>query len=216
MKTPRRRPRERREPEPADPCAVDVGPVAEERERTGDGREDRRQDEHLQLVPRAANARRARGQALARDAGLSLRLQLLFYPGCAARQEAPSHQRYGQGLVLEQAHIEYFFGHYIAEADRDDWRFAPLNTPDLEGVAPAWFIGRMWRQWAGTAGWSSRMNRVKASASGWPSAARSRAPVTAGTPPATRSTSACAPGVNEVVSAFRSRRIVYGTRSPRT
>ena len=23
--------------------------------------------------------------------------------------------------------------------ERGDWRFAPLNTPDLEGVAPAWF-----------------------------------------------------------------------------
>lgn len=76
---------------------------------------------------------------LARDAGLPLRLQLLFYPGCAARQEAASHHRYHQGLVLEQAHIEYFFRHYIADAERDDWRFAPLNTPDLEGVAPAWF-----------------------------------------------------------------------------
>jgi acetyl esterase len=76
---------------------------------------------------------------LSRDAGLPVRLQLLFYPGCAARQEAPSHGRYHQGLVLEQAHIEYFFGHYIAPADRDDWRFAPLHTPELEGVAPAWF-----------------------------------------------------------------------------
>lgn len=76
---------------------------------------------------------------LARDAGVELKLQVLFYPGCAGRPEAPSHQRYGQGLLLEQAHIEYFFGQYIADADRDDWRFAPLNTPDLEGVAPAWF-----------------------------------------------------------------------------
>ncbi len=76
---------------------------------------------------------------LARDAGLPVRLQLLFYPGTAARQESPSHARYHQGLVLEQAHIEYFFRHYIADADRDDWRFAPLNTPDVEGVAPAWF-----------------------------------------------------------------------------
>lgn len=76
---------------------------------------------------------------LARDAGLAVRLQLLFYPGCAARQEAPSHARYHQGLVLEQAHIEYFFRHYIALGARDDWRFAPLNTPELEGVAPAWF-----------------------------------------------------------------------------
>jgi hypothetical protein len=23
-------------------------------------------------------------------------------------------------------------------ADRDDWRFAPLNAPDVDGVAPAW------------------------------------------------------------------------------
>lgn len=76
---------------------------------------------------------------LARDAGLPLALQLLFYPGCAARPEAPSHRRYGEGLVLEQAHITYFFGHYIDFADRDDWRFAPLHAQDVEGVAPAWF-----------------------------------------------------------------------------
>lgn len=75
----------------------------------------------------------------ARDAGLPVRLQLLFYPGCAGRPDAPSHARYAQGLVLEQAHIEYFFGHYIAPAQRDDWRFAPLQHPDVEGVAPAWF-----------------------------------------------------------------------------
>ena len=76
---------------------------------------------------------------LARDADIALALQLLFYPGCAGRPEAPSHRRYHEGLVLEQAHIEYFFGQYIDAADREDWRFAPLNTPDLEGVAPAWF-----------------------------------------------------------------------------
>lgn len=74
----------------------------------------------------------------ARDAGIALRLQLLFYPGCAAWQETPSHRRFGQGLVLEQAHIEYFFGHYIDREQREDWRFAPLNADDVEGVAPAW------------------------------------------------------------------------------
>jgi acetyl esterase len=77
--------------------------------------------------------------SLARDAGIEIALQLLFYPGCAGRPQAPSHRRYGEGLVLEQAHIEYFFGQYVDDADRDDWRFAPLNTPDLEGIAPAWF-----------------------------------------------------------------------------
>jgi acetyl esterase len=74
----------------------------------------------------------------ARDAGLPLALQLLFYPGTAARQDSASHRRFHHGLVLEQAHIEYFFGHYIDVDCREDWRFAPLNAPDVEGVAPAW------------------------------------------------------------------------------
>jgi acetyl esterase len=41
-------------------------------------------------------------------------------------------------MVLEQAHIEYFFSRYIDDVDRDDWRFAPLNAADVSGVAPAW------------------------------------------------------------------------------
>jgi acetyl esterase len=76
---------------------------------------------------------------LARDAKLPLALQLLFYPGCAAGQEAPSHKRFGRGLVLETPHIEWFFDQYIDRGQREDWRFAPLNAPDVEGVAPAWF-----------------------------------------------------------------------------
>jgi len=76
---------------------------------------------------------------LARDAGIAVGLQLLFYPGCAARQDTPSHQQFARGFVLEQALIDYFFAQYIDPADRDDWRFAPLNAPDAEGVAPAWF-----------------------------------------------------------------------------
>ena len=49
----------------------------------------------------------------ARDAGLPLRLQLLFYPGCAAHQDTPSHQTYAHGFVLEQASITWFFNQYI-------------------------------------------------------------------------------------------------------
>jgi acetyl esterase len=42
--------------------------------------------------------------------------------------------------MLEEPHIAYFFDHYIPNlSDRDDWRFAPLNAPDVDGVAPAWF-----------------------------------------------------------------------------
>jgi len=76
---------------------------------------------------------------LARDTGLSLALQLLFYPGCAAHQDTPSHHKFAQGFVLEEPHITWFFNQYVrSPADRDDWRFAPLNTPDVDGVAPAW------------------------------------------------------------------------------
>jgi len=75
---------------------------------------------------------------LARDAQVSLALQLLIYPGCAASQDLPSHQHYREGLLLDSTLIDYFFSHYIDRQDRQDWRFAPLEAPDVEGVAPAW------------------------------------------------------------------------------
>jgi len=76
----------------------------------------------------------------ARDVAVPLVMQLLFYPGCAARADTASHHIFGHGFVLEAAHIQYFFDHYIPKlSDREDWRFAPLNAPDVDGVAPAWF-----------------------------------------------------------------------------
>lgn len=75
----------------------------------------------------------------ARDAGLPLALQLLFYPGCAADVELPSHRHYREGLLLDATLIDWFFSHYIADEARGDWRFSPLNAPDVDGVAPAWF-----------------------------------------------------------------------------
>jgi acetyl esterase len=76
----------------------------------------------------------------ARDTGLPLRLQLLFYPGCCAHHDTASHTTFGHGFVLEAAHIRYFFDLYIPNRqDREDWRFAPLMADDVDGVAPAWF-----------------------------------------------------------------------------
>ena len=76
----------------------------------------------------------------ARDEGLALALQLLFYPGCSAKADSPSHKTYSHGFVLEAPGIDYFFNHYLPNpADRADWRFAPLNAPDVDGVASAWF-----------------------------------------------------------------------------
>ena len=75
----------------------------------------------------------------AREAGLPLALQLLFYPGCAAHQDTPSHHTFATGFALEEPHITFFFAHYLnTQAERDDWRFSPLNASTLEGVAPAW------------------------------------------------------------------------------
>jgi len=82
----------------------------------------------------------------ARNAGIPLALQLLFYPGTAGHQDTPSHRRFAKGFVLEEAHITYFFELYIrGPQDRNDWRFAPLDgrtadgsETDLTGVAPAW------------------------------------------------------------------------------
>ncbi len=73
----------------------------------------------------------------ARDIGLPLALQLLITPGCAARPETPSHKLFSQGFLLEGADIGWFFDHYCPDAQRHDWRFAPLEAPDLDGVAPA-------------------------------------------------------------------------------
>jgi acetyl esterase len=76
---------------------------------------------------------------LARDKDLPLLLQLLFYPGCAAHQDTASHRRFAEGYVLGEAQMTWFFDQYLrSPADRDDWRFSPLNAPDLDGVAPAW------------------------------------------------------------------------------
>lgn len=76
---------------------------------------------------------------LARNAGLNIALQMLFYPGCAARQDTASHRAYAHGLVLEASTIDWFFGLYLRNAaDRDDWRFAPLMSDDVDGIAPAW------------------------------------------------------------------------------
>lgn len=82
----------------------------------------------------------------ARDAGIPLALQLLFYPGCVGHQSTASHRKFAHGFVLEEPSITYFFDHYVrTPADRNDWRFAPHDgmTPsgdlaDLAGVAPAW------------------------------------------------------------------------------
>ena len=75
---------------------------------------------------------------MARDAGLPLCLQLLFYPGCGARQDTASHHSFAEGFMLDKETVDWFFANYIDAKDREDWRFAPSLASDHSGLAPAW------------------------------------------------------------------------------
>ncbi len=79
----------------------------------------------------------------ARDQGLPLALQLLITPGTAAHADWASRRLFGQGFLLDTTSIEWFFEHYAGPqhgGQRHDWRFAPLEAPDLDGVAPACLV----------------------------------------------------------------------------
>ena len=65
--------------------------------------------------------------------------QLLFYPVTDASRQRPSHQRYGEGFLLESDTLQWFYQHYSADVEQlKDWRISPLLTPDLEALAPAY------------------------------------------------------------------------------
>lgn len=81
----------------------------------------------------------AAGALMARDAGLALSLQLLFYPGTTAHQDTPSHAAFRDGPIIDKATVDWLFAQYIPDhAQREDWRFAPLRVDEVDGVAPAW------------------------------------------------------------------------------
>lgn len=75
---------------------------------------------------------------MARDAGLPLCLQLLFYPGCGARQDTASHHSFAESFMLDKETVDWFFANYIDAKDRDDCRFAPSLASDHSNLAPAW------------------------------------------------------------------------------
>lgn len=73
----------------------------------------------------------------ARDIGLPLAAQILITPGTTAHSDTASHHMFANGFLLESIDIAWFFDHYIPLGERSDWRFAPLNASDVDGVAPA-------------------------------------------------------------------------------
>jgi acetyl esterase len=73
---------------------------------------------------------------MARDAGLPLALQLLIYPGTLTEAVSDSRRIYGQGYVLEEAHIRYFNDSALRREYAGDWRFSPLNAENFSDLAP--------------------------------------------------------------------------------
>ena len=82
-----------------------------------------------------------------RDAGIKLAGQLLVYPitdaagSYADAQENarfPSRAENAEGYFLSRAVMQWFAGHYLADAkDGADWRVSPLRAKNLTGLAPA-------------------------------------------------------------------------------
>ncbi len=79
---------------------------------------------------------------LARDRGFPrLAFQLLVYPRTAPDEELPSHHTYAEGHLLTRRAILWFHEHYRAsDADRNDFRYAPLLCPDFTRLPPALVI----------------------------------------------------------------------------
>lgn len=78
----------------------------------------------------------------ARDAGgPRLRHQALLYPATDltdALRETASYRANTRGIVLSNAGLEVFHGHYVEEGvDSSDWRLSPLHAPDHAGLPPA-------------------------------------------------------------------------------
>jgi acetyl esterase len=82
-----------------------------------------------------------------RDAGFELAAQLLVYPvadvagGYADATENaryPSRAENAEGYFLSRAVMQWFCGHYLADASHGtDWRVSPLRAKSLAGLAPA-------------------------------------------------------------------------------
>ena len=79
---------------------------------------------------------------LARDAGFpKLAFQLLVYPRTAAWEDSASHHEFAEGYLLTRETILWFHNHCLnSDEDRKDWRWAPLDCPDLSRLPPALVI----------------------------------------------------------------------------
>lgn len=79
---------------------------------------------------------------MARDRGKpTLEFQLLVYPVTDFDDDQPSMHDYAESHLLSRKGIEWFWGHYLANAEDGRHPYAsPMNAPSLEGLPPAMII----------------------------------------------------------------------------
>ena len=77
---------------------------------------------------------------LARDAGITLKGQVLIYPATDFASESASHDDYAEGFLLTRDSVTWFGGNYIDAKQHGDWRASPLRAPDLTRLPPALVI----------------------------------------------------------------------------
>lgn len=74
----------------------------------------------------------------AKQQGIELRQQLLFYPVIDCSRSSASYREFAEGYVLTAEMMRWFIGHYLPDAQSaDDPRASPLRQKDLAGIAPA-------------------------------------------------------------------------------
>lgn len=74
-----------------------------------------------------------------RERGLPMpRAMALVYPCTDVTGDWVSRVRYGEGFMLDQSSLTWFFDRYLAGVSLDDWRVSPLRAQSLAGLPPMW------------------------------------------------------------------------------
>lgn len=74
---------------------------------------------------------------MARDAGIPVALQALFYPSVQSSVQTESFQQFSQGTLLTAELMRWFEINARVKDEPIDWRREPIKA-DHAGVAPAW------------------------------------------------------------------------------
>ena len=74
------------------------------------------------------------------ESGPAISHQLLIYPVTDAAMDTVSYRDNGEGYMLSEATMVWFFDHYAAQDVRQDHLVSPLLAKDLSGLPPATII----------------------------------------------------------------------------